>query len=173
MRGCMLFMALYTTGAIKWRPGSDDGPHTHTRLDIGHKFYWVSFVYQCNSVYHSIWHNFFKFLHWLKYSLNLHFFTFSGDKAENTGPTRTIRLHTLNSYHSAFFTLLLEALKGPSRQDFLLWCTNSWSRKGARCVFRISFGPKSAPKVRLWSITIKIYHAPGGAPMWLGVAPSF
>ena len=33
----------------------------------------------------------------------------------------------------------------------------SWSRNGARCVFRISFGPKSVPKVRLWSKTITIY----------------
>ena len=49
----------------------------------------------------------------------------------------------------------------------------SWSRNGARCVFRISFGAKRAPKVRLWSITIKIYHATGGGTTWLGVALSW
>ena len=27
--------------------------------------------------------------------------------------------------------------------------------------------------MRVWSITLKIYHAPGGAPTWLGVALSW
>ena len=57
------------------------------------------------------------------------------------------------------YSQFLQCPKGPVPLNFVLLQCNalSWSRKGARCVFRISFGPKSVPKVRLWSKTITIY----------------